>query len=405
MPDPCPGASPDEPSLPAAWGGGLSGAETQANPTALRHEDALALQDLAAALIHASVEESIVSQSAPVDLARFLLGHPEPRAWIAAHPDLPHEPVALALIEEARRKLAVDPGAARDAAALAGALLDVTSEVTRQGLTTAAALLEAYAAHVLGQVETAAEVLNAHCSKIPECLPPELRGDLNLLASSIRSDQNRLPEACGHLQAALADYGPSSGRGRHALVLIHTASLLSRLGDQDGAIEAAESAARLLTPGTDLTLYLAARHNLAGYLVATGQHDRALEILAEIGPLYPRTGSSPYTLKYRWLCARIAAETGDSRGAAGIYADIRDRLADRGLHRDAALVAIDRARLFLEEPERFRTALEGIEALLPCRASLETRRLIRAHLRGLRSADAPSPAMLRALALLLYTSG
>lgn len=406
MDEASPGTAPDDPSISPLAGhqppeDSAAGHQRSSAPSST--ED-LAFRLLAVHLIQASVDESVVAYTSPADLARLLFEHPEPRAWIAEHPDIPYEAVARALLEEARRSITEDPKLARDAAALAEDVLEASPGLSDKQLATVAGLYKANAARVLGDLETAAALLNTHHGKIPSCQPRSLRGDLHLLASSIRSDQQLVLEACGHLQAALADYGPLQDPQRKARALIHAGSILNRIGDRDGAIDAAESAAELLSPETDLDLYLAARHNLAGYLILTHRYDRALQILVEIGPLYPRRSSAPYVLKYRWLCARIAAATGDPRGASGTFADVRDRLIARGLHRDAALVALDRARLFLDEPDSFRAALDGLESLMPRYASLDTRRTIRAHLRGLRAADRPSLPMIRSLARLLEQS-
>ena len=407
MDDASPSTSPEDPSV-SPLGGYQATEDLKAShrrSSVPSSTEDLALQRFASHLIQAAVEESLVAFTSPRRPRPAPARAPRAPGLDRRAPDLPHEAVARALLDSARRSLTEDPKLAHHAAALAEKVLEASPTLSDEHLPTVAGLYKANAARVLGDLETAATLLNAHHGKIPACQPGALRGDLHLLASSIRSDQQLVLEACAHLQAALADYGPLHDSKRKARALIHAGSLLNRIGDHDGAIDAAESAAELLSPDTDLDLYLSARHNQASYLILTHQFDRALQILVEIGPLYPRTGSAPYVLKYRWLCARIAGATGDPRGAAGTFADIRDRLTARGLHRDAALVALDRARLFLNEPDSFRAALEGLESLMPRHASLETRRTIRAYLRGLRASDRPSLTMLRRLARLVERSG
>lgn len=362
------------------------------------------LQRLTAHVLHASVERFSVEHTEPAALARLLLEHAEPDVWLTEHPGVPHEAVALALLEEARQAITIDPERALAAAGLAESVLEAAPRLENQGLPTVAAIHKANASRILGDLETAAALLNAHHEKIPECQPRELRGDLNLLASSIRSDERRLPEACAHLFAAMNAYGPVEDVRRKARAMIYAGSLLQRIGDREGAIDAAESAAKLLSPKEDADLYLVARHNLANYLILTHDYDRAREVLAEIGPLYPRHGNSPYLLKFRWLCARIAAATGDSRGAAGTYEDIRERLLARGLHRNAALVTVDLARLFLDDPERFRATLDLLDATLPRRVACAPPGALRTVLEDLRASGRPSLPLLRQLARLLHGS-
>ena len=319
-----------------------------------------------------------VSFDPPSDGARRLLASPVAELELAAHPEVPSPRLARALLEEGRL---AEPSRAERSARLALLALGREDPTSSPDLRLAAQLQLAQALRLEGRLEEAGRLLDASAEELARVRSRALRGDLHLLASSIRSAQGRVEEALVHLLLAQRDYAPLEDPSRTARALIQLAAFHRHSGNLDAAIESAAAAHASVAPGP-ADVRLSAGHNLAAYLIDAGEHDRAREVLESVAHLYPSAPDSPAALRYRRLCARLAEASGDHAGAAAAYRDIRDRLVALDLHREAALTVVDLAYLHLsrDDLDGCRDALDSLDPILEALPAAASQREVRALL-------------------------
>lgn len=364
------------------------------------HLSGARLDTVVASFLSASDVAADLTAPAPALVDR-LLSHAHPHELLRTCP--PRDPAALAreLLERSRLLLASDPGSAEKAASLARTALEASPD-DASALRLAAAIHHANAVRT-SDPEEAGRILDAHLGGIASCVSLRLRGDLYLIAGLIRRDQELLDHASLLFRRALDTYEltPDDSRLTHAL--LHAASCLRELGRLDEAIATSIQATEHADPDSDRHAYLAAHHNLAAYLVDDQQLEAARETLLRIVPFYPAAPDSPALLHYRWLCARLASATGDLRGALGTYEDLQARLLAMDRHRDAALVALERARFYLDlhEPEPCRAILLDLRTRLSGQLLSPASVPVRGLLADLAAGRPPTRRLLDRLAVLL----
>jgi tetratricopeptide (TPR) repeat protein len=119
-----------------------------------------------------------------------------------------------------------------------------------------------------------------------------------------------------------------------------------RRHELEAAVEAVENALELLEVDSDTTLRASAQYNLAFYLHARGETDRAESELAAHEELLA-AGGDWLALHLAWLRARIAWGRGDLRTAARLFTEARVRALERGVLFDTGLVALELALVLL----------------------------------------------------------
>lgn len=169
----------------------------------------------------------------------------------------------------------------------------------------------------------------------------ELAALLLELSASLREGQHEFAEAQRLLGQALAircELGDRSGVGK---VFIKQGIVHGRAGDPERAVRALVAATELIESRQD-DLARSALQSLVWHLAEACRIERARAVLADARGLFAG-GGTLFQLKVQWLEAKLdAARDGrDFYLASRRYETTRRAYADRGLAREATLVALD----------------------------------------------------------------
>ncbi len=262
---------------------------------------------------------------------------------------------ATLLLEEARRAIPGDPEESLSLADAALASCEKTHPSDPDPMVRVPALaIRGNARRALGRLleaerdlETAREVLAR--SRLDDLA---IAAELDFLMGSLRKDQGRFDDASRHLERAAALYPVLGDPGKAASTLLKLGIVHSRAHRLDAAVASAEKALDLLDEGAEPWLLAYAHYNLAYFLHASGDLDRAEEALAAHEGLLDSPGEE--VMQHRaWLRARIAWSRGDLGAAERLFRDAYQRAKERGIPFDTALVGLE---LALVELVRGRTA-------------------------------------------------
>jgi tetratricopeptide (TPR) repeat protein len=185
--------------------------------------------------------------------------------------------------------------------------------------------------------------------------------ELDRYEGSLRKDQGRLDEAARYVARAAALYRFVGEIENAARALIKLGTIHHRRHDHVAALDAAEKATKLLgvVEPPSQTLLASARYNVAYYLHASGDLDRAeaelnahAELLADAGYWI--------ALHVVWLRARIAWSREDLATAERLFLEARERSVARGVAFDTSLISLELALVHLvrgrtREAERLAT--------------------------------------------------
>jgi tetratricopeptide (TPR) repeat protein len=123
-------------------------------------------------------------------------------------------------------------------------------------------------------------------------------------------------------------------------------------GEAEEAVGLFARAAELLAASGESRLVLQARHNLANWLLESGDALEALARFERARPLYERFGRDPWSrLRRRWLEGKIHAGLGDLDTARAAFEEVRTEAARRELAYELAMVSLELAILHLEREE------------------------------------------------------
>jgi tetratricopeptide (TPR) repeat protein len=164
--------------------------------------------------------------------------------------------------------------------------------------------------------------------------------------ASLRIAQRRFPEAFEmldrifaiHMDACRAELEDRHLAGR---ALIKKAIGLAEMGEPERAIRCLQEAGALVDAQRDPRLFLCLRHNLLCNLSSVEQYGEALLMLPEVEALCRELGNPLDLLRLRWAGGRIAAGLGRAEEAIGLFQELRQEFAARGLAYDAALITLD----------------------------------------------------------------
>jgi tetratricopeptide (TPR) repeat protein len=173
--------------------------------------------------------------------------------------------------------------------------------------------------------------------------------ELDSLEGSLHSDLRNLEEAEILLTRALEIYQELGEVIRTCQILIQLGNLFYAAGEPATAIGPYEAALELLSPDDspdDLPLYLAARLNVSFALVDLGKIVEARDLVTWDEVFYDEHTEEHLVIRWRWVCGRIAAATGQLRGAEAHFAHVRDRFVAQEHGFNAALVSLDLAHLY-----------------------------------------------------------
>jgi transcriptional regulator with XRE-family HTH domain len=313
-----------------------------------------AVREQAAGAGAASDREPEEARRRAASLWRRLRAHPAParRALVREAAEFQSWALCELLCEESARAAADRAPAAAELAdlALAVALAVPGGEGWRL-------CVEAYAWAFVGNARRVANDLHGAAeafARSAELWRADRAGDLGLLdgsrlldlEASLRTAQQRLPEALDLLDRALAASRSPQQSGR---VLLNRSKTLEHLGDHEASVVALRQAAALLGDDGDPRLLLVLRFNLVVNLCHLRRAAEAEPLLPELRELTATLGNGLDLLRLRWLEGRVAAGRGRREEAAAALLEVRDRFRQSGYPYDAALAAVELAALLARQ--------------------------------------------------------
>lgn len=240
----------------------------------------------------------------------------------------------------------------------------------------------------LGKAETSFEQAHRHLDAYPDNTADYLpfRPWVFHTESALLRAQRLYPQALACLDKAYEawDVVERATPEDKVRVLLQRANLLDELQDPQGALALHEEAAGLLGPEADEAFRLVVVNNLLFYLVRLGRAEEAADWLPVLDELAEAAGNELDGLRVMWVKANVhEALDDDPKRAETLYRKVLDGFCERHIGYDAALVALDLARLLLSRGETD----EVWELALSVRPIFETlgvepdvRRAVRAYL-------------------------
>lgn len=255
-----------------------------------------------------------------------------------------------ALIDLSRHRLRLDATEARHLAALASEVALALSFRTWGHelpceLHLRAVAHRANALRVAGDLHAASETLSLPLQQVHRLSDPRIRAEIWSLAASLRRDQRRFSEALELLAWTVRFHRRCGDATGEARALVKRAQVLREAGRPERAIPEVEAALRLLDADADPRLLLAARHDLATYLVESGHPEEARRVMADSAELYDRHPEPWTSLRRTWLEGKVALALGDAPRAETLLEEARHGFARERAFFDDALVTLDLALL------------------------------------------------------------
>lgn len=173
--------------------------------------------------------------------------------------------------------------------------------------------------------------------------------ELDYLEGVLRRAQRRFPEGKILLARAVASYRAEERPVDAAKVLLALGGLHQLSGDLMHARVVVEEADSVIFPLGEERLALMVRHNLALYTNEAGDPAKARQIFAASRELYDRF-PDPFTqLRRLWLEGHLSKGEGDLEAAESSYRAAQEGFLREGIGYNAAVVALDLAKLFAEQ--------------------------------------------------------
>jgi hypothetical protein len=294
-------------------------------------------------------QSTALSRAMAADLADLLAFRPEDRrpAIERARTRYRSRGLVYALLDLAEERLSFAPQESFHFAELARAVCLCSS--ARQTPTYLIALVDAYAANAL-RVELRLDEADRYLAHAALVLDSHPASDLLdqaaifHIAGTLRKDQHLWEEAKGYLEQAAHLYREVGDAPREASVLLTQADLFYLQLDVEAAEAQARKAVILLAVDSDSRLALDALQSLALYRIEQRDIEGASLVVEEAEPLYAQFADLWTALRRRWLEAKMAGPAESVR----LYLHCLEGFVWAGLDFDAALVALDLARIYLD---------------------------------------------------------
>ena len=165
------------------------------------------------------------------------------------------------------------------------------------------------------------------------------------LEASLRTDQNRLPEAADLLNRALAA-NPGALRPN---LLLQRSRVLAWAGDYAEALAVLRQVGPLPPEGQEPRRLWMLRIYPAFLLCHLERYTEAEALLPEAQRLTAQLDNKLDTLRLRWLQGQVAAGLGRAAEAVEALSQVRAGFADEGIAYDAALATLELAVVHLEQ--------------------------------------------------------
>ncbi|HEV8578285.1 MAG TPA: hypothetical protein VGX68_04320 [Thermoanaerobaculia bacterium] len=178
---------------------------------------------------------------------------------------------------------------------------------------------------------------------------PLEKAQLLLLKSSLRGHQHRFREAF-RLLDRVAAIGRKGGDGQLCgKASVMRGFLVGLANNPEAAIVHIAAGLRQIDPSADPRLYMVAQHNLILYLTEGGRYEEGMKLLETARPLYHQVGDQMGLLRLRWLEGRIGIALGHFAAAEAVLREVREKLIERELGFEAALLSLDLAHLYTSQ--------------------------------------------------------
>jgi len=191
---------------------------------------------------------------------------------------------------------------------------------------------------------------------------PRVAARLDSLEGSLRKDQRLFGRAKEALQRAFLLYGSVGEQTQVAKVLMKLSAVHFQEGKPWKALAVGNRVLEILRPDDDYVLYLAARRNLADYMVDVGRTEEALAIVDADESGHRMLYQPLFQIRYTWIRGRISSRRGDLADAEMYFRQARDVFVAAGIGYDAAMVSLELALAYLQadRPEKTRILAEEI---------------------------------------------
>lgn len=303
--------------------------------------------------LRTEVETTLELREAQDTLARLrLVPRPQRRAMVETSPEFRGWALVKLLCTDSRQAASDDPAIALELAELALAAAELVPDTTAlswrcQGYALAHV---ANAQRVGGRLPLADESMAEarELWKKGGTADPAGRLDVNQILSlevSLRWDQRRAAEAAELVEQALA----SAEGSLVGDLLVQKAGAQEALGDFAGAIRTLERAERVAGRAHEAGYRWLLRFTKLVNLCHLGRAREAARGLPEVQDLATALNRELDHLRLAWLEARVAAGLGRRAEAAALFAKVHQAFAQRKIAYDAALVALERSVVLLEE--------------------------------------------------------
>lgn len=256
------------------------------------------------------------------------------------------------LLRKSRDLLCEDPGQARRATDLAGAIteqldLDLYGAPVVQDTRAIAWAYMAETRRVSADLRTAETSLKA-AGRLLEQEPrdPLARAELLTLQASLHAYSGGFEHALGLLNRAASIHRRAGDRHLLGRTLLKKATVFGNAGRPDVATRLIRHSLELIDPPREPHLLVCAAHNAIWFLAESGRTSEASAWIQGARRLYQQAGDRRHLGRLRWLEGKIAPTLGAAEGA---LADARESLTREGLSYEAALAAMDLAVLYANE--------------------------------------------------------